>query len=209
MKFISFFAKSATIGAALISHIAISAPHWPHDEQAEWGAIEDASQTITPLMYPYAECSIGTHQSPVNLGGENNTHELNTLKVEYTEDKPDFFNSGHAVQVNSSSHYHGQLKIGNDIYPLIQYHFHAPSEHVINGKSFPAELHFVHIREDGRIAALGVLLEERAANETVQTVLDNTLAPSEHNANTGIEINPRSLLPHDVKWPPLSRQQMP
>ncbi|MBL1265073.1 carbonic anhydrase [Methylomicrobium sp. RS1] len=195
--------KSNFIAAAMIlgwmSNGAVAAPHWTHEEQADWGAIEDPTQTTAPLMYPYAECSIGTHQSPVDLGGQSNARKLNTLQVKYTKDKPDFYNSGHAVQVNSSANYKGELKIGNDLYPLIQYHFHAPSEHVINGTTYPAELHFVHIREDGRIAVLGVLLEEGAANETLQTILDNVKpTASEHNANTGIEINPKSLLPHDV-----------
>jgi carbonic anhydrase len=27
---------------------------------------------------------------------------------------------------------------------LIQFHLHSPSEHTIDGKIYPAELHFVH-----------------------------------------------------------------
>lgn len=151
------------------------------------------------MIYPYAECALGLHQSPVNLEGEKNAKKSNTLEVHYADDTPDFFNSGHAVQVNSSDNYKGRLTIGNDLYPLIQYHFHAPSEHQIGVKTFPAELHLVHIREDGKIAVLGVLLEEGEANPAFQTILDKV---SHHsgvlNSDTGIVINPKSLLPDDL-----------
>lgn len=180
----------------LTSTIAMSAPHWTHEEEAEWGGIQDSTQTVAPLTYPYAECNIGQHQSPVDLGTMTSETSLNSLQTKYVADKPDFFNSGHAVQVNVSSNYKGQLKIGSDAYPLIQYHFHAPSEHVIGSKTYPAELHFVHIRPDGKMAVLGVLLEEGKANSTIQTILDNvSKVGSEHKKDTGLTINPTSLLP--------------
>jgi carbonic anhydrase len=197
--------KTLFTSTAVIFSLATSAvfasPHWTHEEQNEWGAISDDTQTIAPLMYPYAECSIGQHQSPVDLAGESNAKQLNTLQPQYVPDKSDFYNSGHAVQVNTSAGYKGQLKIGNDLYPLIQYHFHAPSEHVIGKKTFPAELHFVHVREDGRMAVVGVLLQKGAANATIQTILDN-VSPNaaEHNPDTGIEINPNTLLPHNASF---------
>lgn len=183
------------------STVAVSAPHvhWTHEKQAEWGSIHDETQTNAPMMYPFAECSIGQHQSPVDLGKAQNEGTLNTLRVNYSDDKPVFFNSGHGIQVNSSDTYNGQLKIGNDSYPLIQYHFHAPSEHVINGETYPAELHFVHIRPDGKMAVLGVLLKEGAANKSLQTILDNvSKISSEHKADTGITLNPKSLLPKSL-----------
>jgi carbonic anhydrase len=186
--------------SGLISLPASAAPHWTHADQADWGAIDDLSQSQAPLMYPYAECGIGSHQSPVDLSGEANSEKLNMLEIQYVKDTPDFFNSGHAVQVITSASYKGVLKIGNDIYPLTQFHFHAPSEHVIGFKTFPAELHFVHVRPDGRIAVLGVLLKEGAANPAIQTILDNvpaTTTPPEpaHNTNSGVALNPKRLLP--------------
>lgn len=153
---IAIFTWTATIASA--------GPHWTHEEQAEWGAIRDNSQTVDPLMFPYATCSIGKHQSPVDLSTQDHTKQMNTLKFKYTVDHPVFYNSGHGVQVNTSDNYQGYLKIGAEIYPLIQFHFHEPSEHVLDTKHYPAELHFVHIREDGKIAVLGVLIEEGHEN---------------------------------------------
>lgn len=51
MKSNSIFCAASLL---MVSSMAISAPHWTHDEQAEWGAIDDAVTSI-PLKYPYAD----------------------------------------------------------------------------------------------------------------------------------------------------------
>lgn len=45
------------------------------------------------------------------------------------------------------------MTVGDKAYVLVQFHFHAPSEHTVNGEHFPMEMHYVHQAEDG---ALGV-----------------------------------------------------
>jgi len=202
MKLKFFLCSGLVTLSGMISAPASAAPHWTHAEQDTWGAIEDDTQKQAPLMYPYAECGIGSHQSPVDLSGEANSEKLNMLEIRYVKDMPDFFNSGHAAQVNTSASYKGVLKIGSDIYPLTQFHFHAPSEHVIGSQTFPAELHFVHVRADGRIAVLGVLLKEGAANPAIQTILNNVPATTTppgpvHNTDSGVTLNPKALLPKD------------
>lgn len=180
--------------------IAFSSPQWSHDEQSEWGAIRDNAQTVEPLMYPFATCSIGKHQSPVDLVAQGHKERLAILKIKYAGDKPVFYNSGHGVQVNTSDDYPGYLEIGNETYPLIQFHFHEPSEHVIGNKQFPAELHFVHVRDDGKIAVLGVLIEEGDYHPAFQTVLDNMPAhEGVQNDQSGIRLNPEALLPRNTR----------
>lgn len=199
IKQVLFGGLAAALGAVSLPASA-EAPHWTHEEQAHWGALEDASQTEVPLMYPYAECAIGKHQSPVDLASTAKTNLLNRPRPAYLDDTPDFFNSGHAIQVNSSSGYQGELLIGNDRYPLIQYHFHAPGEHVMGRRSFAGELHYVHVRPDGKMAVLGVLIEEGAANPGFQTILDHMPAEEgAHDPDSGVSLNPASLLPGNLK----------
>jgi carbonic anhydrase len=45
-------------------------------------------------------------------------------------------------------------------YELESYHFHTPSEHAINGELAAAEIHFVHVDDEGNAAVLGVFVEE-------------------------------------------------
>jgi len=178
--------------------LAVSAsPHWSHDEQATWWAIQDTTQSV-PLNYPYAECGVGKHQSPIDLAAVNinDSKPLNKLAALYGTDTPVFFNSGHGVQVNTSENYTGALMIGEESFPLIQFHFHEPSEHVVEGKNFPAELHYVHINEDGRIIVLAVAVDVGEENALFETILNNT--PHEEggqNSSSGIQINPAQLLP--------------
>jgi len=181
--------------------VAVSAPpHWSYEEEPEWGAIEDATQPV-PLRYPFAECGIGKHQSPVDLADTKiiKTRPLNKLAVQYGTDTPSFFNTGHAIQVNTSRNFTGGLKVGKELLPLVQLHFHEPSEHVLGDKKFPAELHFVHINKDGRIAVLAVTIAIGKENAVFQTILDNMpYGSGEENATTGIKLKLEKLLPSGV-----------
>jgi carbonic anhydrase len=49
----------------------------------------------------------------------------------------------------------------------VQFHFHAPSEHTVDGRHFPMEMHFVHRAEGGGLAVVGVLVEEGAENPSL------------------------------------------
>ena len=42
------------------------------------------------------------------------------------------------------------MTFGETNYKLLQLHFHRPSEHLIGGKNFPMEAHFVHPRSPAR-----------------------------------------------------------
>lgn len=77
-----------------------------------------------------------------------------------------FRNPGHAVQVSFSKLYPGKLLGGKDVSPLVQFHFHTPSEHIVvtdkypAGKQYGAELDFVHQRDGGGLLVLGVILDD-------------------------------------------------
>ncbi|NGZ10006.1 MAG: carbonic anhydrase family protein [Nitrospira sp. LK70] len=117
-----------------------------------------------------------------------------------------FRNTGHAVQVSFSKGYPGKLLVGKDVYPLVQFHFHTPSEHIVVTDKLPArkpyegELHFVHQREDGGLAVLGVFLDASkhyAENPILKKIIENT--PPEHNAyntgDSGLPLDPSKLIP--------------
>jgi carbonic anhydrase len=43
------------------------------------------------------------------------------------------------------------------VYRLKQMHWHSPSEHTINGRRFPVELHMVHASDDGNATVVAML----------------------------------------------------
>ncbi|RHY28230.1 hypothetical protein DYB32_006124 [Aphanomyces invadans] len=52
-----------------------------------------------------------------------------------------------------------RLRDGREYRP-IQFHFHTPSEHTLEGKRFPFCMHLVHQAENGDLAVLGIFFEE-------------------------------------------------
>ena len=203
--------KLNSLIAAVIVFFATSAfsesPHWDHAEQSTWWAIEDTTQTYPPKRFPFAVCGVGQHQSPIDLAAAevNDTIQINPLEILYDVDhEPVFFNSGHGIQVNTSIEYSGKLKVGEELFPLIQFHFHSPGEHVIGNTTFPAELHYVHIQADGKIAVLAVAINIGNENSAFQTVLDNVPSVSGgKNDNSGLQFDPAALLPpldHPIKY---------
>ncbi|KAL3839275.1 hypothetical protein ACJIZ3_023866 [Penstemon smallii] len=53
----------------------------------------------------------------------------------------------------------GEMILYGKVYNLKQMHWHAPSEHRIDGKQFAAELHLVHIADDGSVSVIAILFD--------------------------------------------------
>jgi carbonic anhydrase len=106
----------------------------------------------------YAVCADGTAQSPINIKGAKPT-PLKNLAFDYAEGEAGIFNNGHTVEAEPLGAEENTLTLGGTVYPFAQFHFHAPSEHEINGMLYPAEVHFVHKTAEGEIAVVGVFLK--------------------------------------------------
>jgi carbonic anhydrase len=58
------------------------------------------------------------------------------------------------------------VMVGSQQYDLLQFHFHTPSEHKINGRGQPMEVHFVHLRSGAlpcdpeALLVIGALIKE-------------------------------------------------
>ena len=88
------------------------------------------------------------------------------------------------------------MTLDGDEYELLQFHFHTPSEHAVEGELLGAELHFVHrkVGTEGDLAVVGVFIEEGAENEALASVLAN--APEEEGeVETGETVDANALLP--------------
>jgi carbonic anhydrase len=126
---------------------AIGPDHWAH------------------LSPEFALCGEGTEQSPIDLtNAEPIEDEIDrvfgdtVLTVEQRATVMDLVDNGHTIQVTNDVAV--ALDLAGSRYELVQYHFHAPSEHTINGQHAPLEVHFVHKSADGALAVAGILVEE-------------------------------------------------
>jgi carbonic anhydrase len=142
---------------------------------AHWGYEADNGPDIWGSMNSdWALCANGLEQSPIDLAnavktrlpavdldrpGEGEFEVLTQASV------VDALDNGHTIQVNSKTG--EKLTVDGKAYALLQFHFHAPSEHTVDGRHLPMEMHFVHQADDGALAVVGVLVEEGAPNPGV------------------------------------------
>lgn len=103
----------------------------------------------------------GKNQSPVNLSGFIKA-DLHPIEFQYQAGGSEVLNNGHTIQVNYAKG--SSIRLDGQTFELLQFHFHAPSENQIRGKSYPLEGHLVHADKDGNLAVLAVMFSSGAEN---------------------------------------------
>jgi carbonic anhydrase len=129
--------------------LAAEGPHWSYEGDTgpdKWGSLGGDGNA----------CSIGDQQSPVDIAGTIRA-DLPRLGIAWNRRPDTVVNNGHTIQLNLPEG--GTLKVGNDVYRLVQFHFHHPSEHLIHGKRTPMEVHFVHAAPSGALGVVGVMMK--------------------------------------------------
>ena len=97
----------------------------------------------------------------------------------------------HGIELGGAKYHEGStLTVGDHTWEVQQFHFHARSEHTVDGIASPLELHIVHEDENGDLAVVGVLIEEGAENAALATVFDHLPAEEgEPEEIEGVEVN--------------------
>jgi carbonic anhydrase len=172
--------------------------HWSYTEEggpAGWAG-------LTPV---YAACGSGKSQSPINIlantgkGSPAWTLEYKTTKLQiaHHEQVDELINNGHTIQVTPEPG--SALNYGGKIYQLKQFHFHTPSEHTIDGKHAPMEVHFVHQADDQGLAVVGVLVKEGRHNANADQLIKYLPnAVGEKKTHDSVQIDISLQVPKDV-----------
>ncbi|WP_192360758.1 carbonic anhydrase [Mesorhizobium mediterraneum] len=182
-----------TLGACAIcarAGFADEGVHWSYQGKGgpeHWGALDGAN----------AACSAGAQQSPLNLTGAIKA-DIPQIGIDWKADGGTIVNNGHTIQINVPEG--STLTRGGRTYDLLQFHFHAPSEHLVEGKTFPMEVHFVHKnRESGGLGVLGVFLTPGAKNEALASLA--AAFPAEADGEASVEdVDPNGLLPASLDY---------
>ena len=146
----------------------------------------------------FPTCGIGKSQSPIDITGPFKTVS-DPIKVSYKESALKVLNNGHTIQVNYDSG--SSMQIGKQSYELLQFHFHRPSEEKLGGKAKPMVAHFVHKSKEGKLAVIGVLIDEGKDNPLISTVWANL--PKEtgkENVVQKVKINASKFLPSSLGY---------
>jgi carbonic anhydrase len=164
-----------------------AAAHWTyHGESgpARWGELSPA----------FKVCELGLEQSPIELN-DAIAADPESVDIAWQPMKLRIVNNGHTIQVNATP---GSFcTIGRTRYELQQFHFHHPSEHLLAGKPFALECHFVHRATSGGLAVLGVFIATGEANQALQPIWSAMPRREGPERDVGATVDPAALLPVD------------
>lgn len=122
------------------------------------------------LPYNVAEDK-GAAQSPINILSGRAVAGSHRVTLHYRESGTHIANLGHTVEAIIDA---GSLASFDGMdYTLQQIHFHTPSEHQVDGVTYPMEMHMVHTLDDdtARYLVIGVLFREGGESPALEDIL--------------------------------------
>ena len=164
---------------------AAEGPHWGYDGEHgpdHWADMDAANKA----------CSAGSQQSPVDIQSSIPSR-LPNLQIAWSKKSDMIVNNGHTIQINADPG--NMLSVGNDSYELLQFHFHHPSEHLIAGKHYPMECHFVHKDKAGNLAVVGVLMTAGQPNAAFKQIATAMPASAGNPVKMAAGVNMNQMLP--------------
>lgn len=189
---------SARDSTSAVSDSTLATP--PSARPVHWGYEGEKGPANWASLSPvYALCKDGKNQSPINIVKTNTkggaTWKLNykttSLRIAHTEHMEDIIDNGHTIQITVDEG--STFTFGDKTYKLKQFHFHTPSEHTLDGKHAPMEMHMVHQGDDGSLAVVGIFFQEgKIPNENFKIIianLPNAKGERKHVADIQLAIN--------------------
>ncbi len=171
---------------------AASGPvHWAYEG-------EEGPEHWGELSPDFAACSAGVEQSPIDIPQTASVNPADIL-FNYQPTALTIVNNGHTIKVD----YDGgsSIEVDGATYNLLQFHFHALSEHTVNGNYSDVEMHLVHQSADGNFAVVGVMMNRGNENQAFAPVWDNLPAEEgEPETIGGVTVNADDLLPQERSY---------
>ena len=174
--------------------------HWGYEGNvgpANWGSLDPV----------YATCGDGTHQSPINIATSDvqegikfnlNYKPIPSFHIAHNEHMEEIIDNGHTIQVTVDEG--SSITVDGKTFDLVQFHFHTPSEHTINGQHYPMEMHMVHQSIDKSLAVVSVMfVEGNTPNENFNKIIahiPDSKGDAKHVENTDLDI--QTTLPSDI-----------
>lgn len=157
--------------------------HWGYEHPESWGGVSGG-------------CA-GIYQSPIDINTAATIKaDLPELKFSYSSFPISIIDNGHTIQVNTNSYSAANtISYKDKTYQLKQFHFHAESEHTINGEHAPMEVHLVHADDDGAILVVGLMIKEGTSNGLINKVWDNLPSTKEEEELKSENIDMDEVLP--------------
>ena len=126
----------------------------------------------------------GDYQSPINILSSDTKQikDMHLFNIKFEDKIIAVENLGHTVQLDFKSG--STINVDDVNYTFKQMHFHTPSEHLIDGVTYPMELHIVAVNNDkpnlSRYVVFGVLFKMGEENKFINEFL-NKIPKYEHD----------------------------
>lgn len=171
----------------------LACPIWIQRAAAEeWDYRENGPARWRGLSPAFNKCGAGDQQSPVDLR-DGTKAALPGLKVNLPRQRVTVWNNGHTLQVSAPAG--SSVDIGVTALSLSQFHFHTPSEHSIEGKDAPMEVHFVFAHPDASLTVLAALMIPGQRNAAFSAIMGVAPTHRDGKASTAAAIDAAELLP--------------
>jgi len=140
----------------------------------------EAPDALTKTVQGYALPSMGDGlaQSPINILSSSAEQKNNgKIAIAFNDDINAVENLGHTIQLDFTGE--SAFTIDGKSYRFRQLHFHTPSEHLIDGMTFPMEMHVVCVSKNQRDSTkpeyfvVGMLFKMGQENKFIREFLDS------------------------------------
>lgn len=181
------------IPVAALVFAGCSQPSKPAETATDSVAANDVSATAPDAEskkqqgYILPGLDHGFEQSPINIVSTKNDEGKHHITLYFSDEVNKIENLGHTVQLDFAE---GSTITQDDTtFNFKQCHFHTPSEHLIDGMTFPMEMHIVNImpNEDKtatpQYLVIGVLFKEGKENKFIADFLDAIPKEEHETAN--------------------------
>lgn len=185
--FLSSCVLRKSVGDACLDHHRVS---WDYSKKR-------GPKKWADLSREFEICTSGTHQSPIDIHPEK-ISQRKDFRLSYANTEIDLIDNEHTIEFDYEPG--SFLFLEGDKYELKQFHFHSPSEHEVNGKRYDMEVHLVHKNQAGKLAVIGLLVEEGKNNDLIGQIWRHLPHDKDkHHIFPNERVNILDLIPHDKK----------
>ncbi len=183
--------KKALIVSATFFGLSFAGGH----VMVEWGYEGKIGPEYWGDLSPeFIMCKIGKNQSPIDIDTSKAVKAcLEPIEFHYVADAKYVVNNGHTIMVETEGR--SYIVVDGKKFYLKQFHFHAPSEHTVDGEYYPFEAHFVHADREGNLAVIGVLYKVGRENPTLARIWNDMPTKKGEKRVLTSKVNPSLLIP--------------
>jgi carbonic anhydrase len=174
---LSFALVVVLAGCSATAPITAQHPSHSNDPAPPCADFTVSQSDVSQRHYALPGLDHGLIQSPINILSAGVTEQTHVVQISTSDEKvASVERKAHTVQVNLEPG--ASITFDDRRFELVQIHFHTPSEHQVDGVTFPMEAHVVNVSDKGTTAApeylvLGVLFKMGDPNSFIGRVLEN------------------------------------